>query len=315
MSAWPTSPEWLRSWWAEIPPHSYALLRIALGASGVLALVGLTPFELYWPLDGLTPVVTASSSWPKQWLVSHGLGTAAGWALYLSLWVVFVAMTIGAFSELAVLGAFVGQVLIAHWNNTPLSAAHQVETVLVFCLLWAPTGRVWSVDQWWRRKRGKPSLPDRAPAWPLMLMRCQVALIYLGSGLHKLAFPVWRDGSAVYWSLALNDFHRIPWTIPPSAVPFLAILAWGTLFFELLFPVLVFFRRTRMATLIAGIGLHLGLWATLELGPFSWLMMASYIAFVDPERLSKVSPSSDKRSGTPQLATLPRATTDTSDTM
>jgi len=307
--------EWLRSWWAEIPPHPYALLRIALGAGGLLALVGLTPFELYWPLDSLTPLVTPSSGWPKYWLVEHGLGTAAGWALYLSLWVVFVAMTIGVFSELAVLGAFVGQILHAHWNTTPLSAAHQLETVLVFCLLWAPTGRVWSVDQWWRKKTGAPAPSGLAPAWPMMLMRCQVALIYLSSGLHKLAFSAWRDGSAVYWSLALNDFHRIPWTIPPSAVPFLAILAWGTLFFELLFPVLVFFRRTRMATLVAGIGLHLGLWATLELGPFSWIMLASYIAFVDPERLSKVSPSSDTRFGTPQLSTLPRASTDTSDIM
>ena len=285
-------PTWLRAWSTDIPPHPFALLRISLGLVGVVALIGLTPVELYWPLDGLSPLVT--NSWPKRWLIEHGLGTAAGWAFYLGLWAVFVAMTVGLFSELAVFAAFAGQVLQGHWNNTPLSAAHQVETVLIFCLLWAPTGRVLSVDAWWRTRRGKVLPAGSTPAWPLMLMRCQVALIYFSSGLHKLAFSAWRDGSAVYWSLSLNDFHRIPWTIPPAAAPFLAILAWGTLAFELLFPILVSIRATRTATLIAGIGLHLGLWATLELGPFSWVMVASYIAFVDPARISKVFPSSDK---------------------
>jgi hypothetical protein len=249
---------------------------------------------MYWPLDGLTPDVTTSSTWPKQWLLQQGLGTAAGWALYLSLWAIFIAMTVGFFSELAVFGAFVGQITVAHWNTLPLSAAHQLETVLLFCLLWAPTGRVWSVDEWWRRKRALATPSGPVLVWPLMLMRCQVALIYFSSGLHKLAFSAWRDGSAVYWSLSLNDFHRIPWTIPPSAAPFLAMLAWGTLFFELLFPVLVFFKRTRTATLVAGIGLHVGLWATLELGPFSWVILASYISFLDPNRLSQVLPGSHK---------------------
>ena len=292
MNTWLRVPTWLRAWSREIPPHPFALLRISLGLVGVLALIGLTPVELYWPLDGLSPVV--GNSWPKRWLIDHDLGTAAGWAFYLGLWAVFVAMTVGLFSEFAVFAAFAGQVLQGHWNNTPLSAAHQVETVLIFCLLWAPTGRVLSVDAWWRTRRGKALPPGSSPAWPLLLMRCQVALIYFSSGLHKLAFSAWRDGSAVYWSLSLNDFHRIPWIIPPSAAPFLAILAWGTLAFELLFPILVSIRATRTATLVAGIGLHLGLWATLELGPFSWVMLASYIAFVEPARLAKVFPSSDK---------------------
>ena len=102
--------------------------------------------------------------------------------------------------------------------------------------------------------------------------------------MWKFAYPTWRDGSAVYWSLNLNVFHRFPWPLPPAADPVVSLLTWGTLAFELSFPVLVCFRRTRAAVLLGGIGLHLGLGLTMELGPFSLVMIAGYAAFLDPER-------------------------------
>ncbi len=126
------------------------------------------------------------------------------------------------------------------------------------------------------------------PIWPLRLIRCQVSLIYLSSALWKLLYPIWRDGSAVYWALNLNAFHRFPWQLPVAAEPLVVLLTWGTLLFELFFPLLVWFRVTRTPTLLAGLGLHLGLWLTLEIGPFSLVMMASYIAFLDPSRVARI---------------------------
>jgi 6-phosphofructokinase len=35
------------------------------------------------------------------------------------------------------------------------------------------------------------------------------------------------------------------------------------------------------------IALHAGLWSTLELGPFSFIMIASYLSFLDPEKFSE----------------------------
>lgn len=274
----------IESWSADIPPHSYALLRIVLGAMGLLSLAGLTPVDMFWPLDGLTPLPTDG---PRAWIYAHGLGTAAGWAAFLGLLAVFVAVMVGFFSNGAVLGAFVGLVAQDRWNHIPLSSAHQVLIVLLFCLAWADSGRVWSLDA--RRLNRKAAIrPGTVPIWPLQLMRCQIALIYLSSGLWKISYPMWRDGSAVHWALSLNVFHRFPWPVPVDWAPLIAMLTWGTVLFELFFPVLVYFRITRMPTLLAGIGLHLGLWAAMELGPFSFLMIASYIAFLDPTRTSNL---------------------------
>jgi hypothetical protein len=273
-----------QSWSRDIPSHTYALLRIALGLVGLLGMLGLTPVDMYWPLDGITPL---SGDGPRSWLYSHGWGTAAGWAFFVALTVVFTAMTVGFRSNTAVICAFIGLVGQVHWNRLPLSSAHQVMVVLIFCLVWTDAGAVLSLD---RRlgHRAAPVPPKAQPMWPLQLMRCQIALIYGSSGLHKLSFPMWRDGSAVHWAINLNEFHRLPWVIPETAAWFVALLTWSTLAFELAFPLLVLFRRTRALTLVAGIGLHLGLWATMELGPFSAVMIASYLVFLEPETVAKL---------------------------
>jgi hypothetical protein len=280
------------SWSAEIPPHSFALMRIVLGAMGLLSLAGLTPVEMFWPLDGIAPL-SSDGTGPRAWLNAHQLGTVAGWGFYSGLIVVFVAMTVGYYSDAAVLMCFVGMVVQSHWNYLPLSSAHQVLIVLIFCLLWAETGRVWSLDA--RRRMTEPGHPQRQqPAWPLWLMRCQIAVIYGSSGLWKIAFPLWRDGSAVHWALNLNSFHRLPWPVPPEVAPLVAFTTWATVLFELSFPLLVLFRRTRMPALAAGVALHLGLFLTLELGPFSPLMVASYLAFLDPTATPKLFARRDK---------------------
>jgi hypothetical protein len=266
----------------EIPPHSYALLRIALGAVGLVSLFGLTPIGLFWHLDSLAPV--PGDGGIRAWVAAHGLGTIVGNLLFTWLLCSFTAMTIGFRSDAAAFCSLVGLVAQTRWNDYPLSSAHQLLTVLLFCLIWTETGRVWSLDA-----RNASGAAVRAlPAWPLWLMRCQVALVYLSSGLHKFAYPMWRDGSAVHWALNLNAFHRFPWPLPVQAAPFEALLTWSTLLFELTFWLLVLFRRTRPLALIAGVALHLGLFATLELGPFSFLMIASYICYLDPEGSAKL---------------------------
>ena len=62
-----------------------------------------------------------------------------------------------------------------------------------------------------------------------------------------------------------------------------------TLFWEMSFPIMLFHRWTRRVALLMGVFLHLGLWVALELGPFSWVMLASYIAFLDPGFVSRMT--------------------------
>lgn len=278
----PTS-RWEAFWFEDVPPHSYALLRIAFGLVGLLNLVGLTPVSMYWPIDAIAPVPGGGLGVRAQ-IASLGLGTVAGWALFSALLVSFSCMIAGYRSALAVPAAFVLSVLQAMWNPLPLSGANQVLVSLLFCLMWADCGRVLSVDA--RRGRGPLSFTT-ATIWPMRLLRLQVALIYLNTGLWKLFAESWRDGTAMVDALHLNIFHRFPVIIPDALHWIVALGTYVTLFWELGFAFMLFWPPTRRLALGLGIVLHAGMWLTLEVGPFSFLMMASYIAFLDPHAVAR----------------------------
>jgi hypothetical protein len=54
-------------------------------------------------------------------------------------------------------------------------------------------------------------------------------------------------------------------------------------------------RWTRRAALTLGVLMHVGMWATLDLGTFSFVMLASYIAFIPPERIERWLPGVSPR--------------------
>ena len=270
---------WEELWFEQIPPHSVAVLRMVFGLLVLASVAGLMPVDMFWSVDGLVP----RSSDLRRLLVDRGLHFDPGWLFIAGIVVSAAAMTVGYQTRLAVPATFAGLALQKAWNHLPLSSAHVVLLSIVFCLMWTDSGRVLAVDSRRRASRG-----DTIPAWPLWLIRYQVVVIYASSGLWKLSYPAWRDGTAVYWALSLNAFHRFPFGIPSEAAPLLAVLTWSALLFELLFAVGVYFRRTRMVTLVAGVGLHVGLLVALELGPFSLVMIASYLAFIDPRVVKRL---------------------------
>ena len=229
---------WDEYWFDEIPPQSMALLRIVFGAMALVGLLGLTPVDLYWSLEGLSPL-PGNPAGGRSWLIDRGLADWAGRAYFACAVIAATAMTVGFRSDLAVLATFV-----ALWGKSTGTACRcrrlTVVLSVLFCLLWTETGRVWSFDA--RRRRGLGGDPGGVPVWPLRLIRCQVSLIYLSSALWKLLSPAWRDGSA---GTGLEPEHlpSIPWPLPIAAEPFVAFLTWGTLLFELSFPALVCFAQ------------------------------------------------------------------------
>ena len=274
---------WNRYWFSDIDPHVYAIIRIGLGAVGLLGLAGLTPLSMYWSPEGLAPTIGGGTG-IREFLTSHGLGEMAGYALCAGLWVSFACMVAGVWSPLAVGVAFVGSALQGFWNPLPLSSSHKVLVALLFCLVWADTGRVLSLDAWRRRERDDGV---KTAIWPLRLLRIQVGLIYFSSGLMKLLGESWRDGTAVRYTLETNAFHRFPTSPLVQWESLLTGITYATVVWELLFVVLILNRRTRVPTLWFGVLMHVGMAITLELGTFSAVMLTAYLAFLNPASISK----------------------------
>jgi hypothetical protein len=280
--------------------YVYAALRIAFGGLGCMFVAGLSNTGMFWDPAGLVPVATGG--W-KAAVVASGWGETVGRTLFLTNVAVFALMAVGYRTPLAVLASFLASSAQASWNPLPLSAAFEVLRAVLFCLIWADCGRVWSMDAALRVRaavegRPQPVAPEASP-WPLRLIRIQVAVIYLATGLWKLGSDQWRDGAAIHYVLSNNGFARFPEAPPAELATLLTLATYVILLWELTFPALVAISITRGAVLWAGVMFHLGLWVTTELGPFPWVMLASYISFVPPHRLvrlaSRLSATSGRR--------------------
>ena len=271
---------WSRFWFTPAPPHLYALLRIAFGVIGLIHLAAMSDIAAYWAPDGILP--TGSHEALSAWLLSAGYGDAFGAGLWLATGACYVAMALGWKTNVAVTAGFAASLLQGRWNPLPLSAALQLFQNVLFCLVWADCGRAWSVDAW----RSGSSPEKSAPIWPLRLIRVQVALLYFTSALWKLGEPIWRSGATLHYVLGGTVNTRFPGGTPLALEPYLPAMAYAVLLWEFSFPLLLLNHRTRTFTLVSGIFIHLSMWFFLELGPFTLVVLAAYLAFIDPVRFA-----------------------------
>ncbi|MFQ3593180.1 MAG: HTTM domain-containing protein [Gemmataceae bacterium] len=202
----------------------------------------------------------------------------------------------------------VALLLAATFNNRLVELLNGGDSLFrlgLYFLLLSPAGATWSVDAWLRARGKRPALPQPLTRprwiepWSVRLMQIQLALMYLFTGLTKLADARpdaqwgwwrprgdWLDGNALYW--VLNDVALTRWSFAQFPVPLFAckLLTWATLFFEIFFPLLVLFGWTRGVTLLFGVALHLGILFTMEIGWFSQVTLCWYLLFVRGEQLS-----------------------------
>jgi len=272
---------WREFWFEEIPPHSYAALRILIGTVGAITIIGAWN-PAFWKLSG---IMASTGDWRSSpWLAAHGVGDIAGPALRWSLLFGFLCLAAGIRTQAVAILMFFGSTGMIWWNSYPFSGAQQLLHNLTFPLLFAESGIVWSIDALLRARRGGDTRTDTQPVWPLRLWQYQLAIMYLAAALWKMGNPDWRSGTALHYVLNNLTFQRFPGVVPSSMFGATVALTYLTLAWELAFPVLVWFRRTRTVMLLIGLALHLGMWATLEVGAFMPTVLVAYVAFLDPHR-------------------------------
>jgi hypothetical protein len=166
--------------------------------------------------------------------------------------------------------------LILHGGDTFLRAAG-------FFLMFAPAGAALSLDSMLRnRRRHTPyAPPPQISPWVQRLIQYQLAIIYLAGFWWKAKGVSWWNGTALYYVVHLGEIRRFP--IPGSfyAAWLLHLATWLAMAFELLFPLLVWFKPFRTPMLIAGLLFHLSLEYALNIPMFQWDMLCAYPLFFD----------------------------------
>lgn len=128
-------------------------------------------------------------------------------------------------------------------------------------------------------------MSDTVSSMMIRMMQVQISAIYAYTGWEKLKGASWWDGTAL-WSVLANpqmttmDFsflRHFPWIIP--------VIGYVTIMFEIYFPAMVAWPRTRYLCLLLGVSFHLGIGVFMGLMPFATVMMSTYFLFLPSESL------------------------------
>ena len=272
-----------RGWsqWAfgPIDTAPMAALRIAVG----LLTIG-------WTLSLLPDARTFLGSSGLQ----HGLPhyDSGAWTVqigppYLVLGVLLLAaVALAAGYRTRVASVVVAVLLLVVQRRDPwiLNSGDLLLRELAFYVMLMPAGETWSLDARRRAEAGKPERL-RAP-WALRLVQMQVSALYLFSVWAKVRGNDWNDGTAVGIALQLEDLQRF--TVPAALSTSLlvsAVLTYSSLAVEASLAFGLWLPRLRYWVMAAGVGLHLGIEASLLIGWFSLAVISSYLAFVPPAHL------------------------------
>jgi hypothetical protein len=118
--------------------------------------------------------------------------------------------------------------------------------------------------------------------------RIQVLMVYLLSGVYKLAGESWRNGTAVQIITHIEEFSTPFFKTHLANKLWLMKLAnYVTLIYLCGFPILVWFKKVKNYLLLFGILYHLGLGLAVGVMDFSLVMIICYILFMDEQFLVK----------------------------
>lgn len=291
--------------------YGLALMRIGLGSMTVVILA------LYLPNFSYT--FGAGSRWGEA-LFRDSSANDYMWpisALFsredpdgIQLVKILVLMAVAVVYALGWRMRIVSPIFVALWlgfsSLDPVvtnTGHYQTFRVFLIFLLFADTSYRWSLDSRRRTKAAagarsrRAELPAglgigkwRVPAWvpvlsnnaAVILIGYQLCVIYVTSALWKMQGATWISGVAAYYPLQIEELTLFPalnhlaWQITPAVF----IASWVSVYGQLLFPVLLLNRWSRIVGLVVVTGMHASIGILLALPWFSLMMILGDMIFI-----------------------------------
>ncbi len=306
---------WDRIWFRRFDPLSVSVFRIFLGTLLTVGYLALYPnFTEYYAADGRVSLNEPALEWPTQewpsWfflrMTIHPEFRASlfywtEWLFPVQVywWIALLAavgFTVGYQTRLCTILLFLIEISMSHTNRMMVNGENNTYAFLLFYACFAPLNYTLSLDSWLKKRRtavtGPAGEADYPMIWPVRLMQINIALIYVFSLPHKLAFADWRNGEAIYWSLLNDTWSRWPWPeyLYRGVGPLLCTFAtMGPVLVEGAFPILVWFRSTRLYVLAAAASMHLLLALLLQnMAFFTLCMVCAFWVFVPAETTRQI---------------------------
>ncbi len=205
----------------------------------------------------------------------------------LGLWTLMLQsflLLIGCWSRFQIACIFFWLVSFQHRNPLICDGEDTVFRLFAFWFIFLPLDSSWSIRHWLRRMAIHER--DRSSAWGLRLVQFQMTAIYLSAAYSKLQGTTWRDGSAMFYVLNMDDYTGrssfsewaldFPWVIH--------WLTWLAISIELALPFILWCKYTRRFAIFLGVGFHLAIELSMNLFLFEWLMILGLLSFLAERR-------------------------------
>jgi hypothetical protein len=288
---------WQRFWHQPVRAEGLGLMRILLGVALLTdQLFQYLPnmMEFFGP-TGVAPAGLHDAYQLRKWhWTVYFFNTDDPATLYQAFWVwvgVTAAWTAGFCTRLSNIAVWFGTMCFINRNPNILNGGDDTMQVGLFLLMLSPCGKALSIDAWLRRLRAGPAAgPVLIRPWSVRVLQIQLCMIYLGTGLPKLQGwwhggpflfeGTWWEGTSIHY--VLNYITMSRWSYAQLPLPFwmTAPLTYISVWWEVLFPLLVLHRWTRKWALLFGILFHVGIWLMIEVGWFSFYTLSFYGVWV-----------------------------------
>lgn len=242
--------------------HAVAAVRIALGLSVLGLLVSNLGSRQTWVGEASVwaEPVRGISQFPEIVLLDNVSGDLVT-AIYVVVMLAALAMVLGRWTKTATVVTLIGFIAVTGQNPVLAAPADNLIRVALLWMVLIRSGACWSLDAA-RESRTEDALPGWLSVGlhniGLLGLGTQAALVYLASGLDKVAQPEWQHGEALYSTFQLPEYRTIPWLadLISGSTVLLALLTWMVLFVQLFFVPLLLHRMTRGAVIAASVLLN-----------------------------------------------------------
>ena len=291
---------WSQIWFQPYSTIPLEIVRIGVGTPVFLHYLMATPFLfMFWGNTDWMPLDVARTynqgpweqsllfyfSEPWHWIAFHVVFLFCGAAFVLgwrTAWVKWIFL--------------IGHISYDYRNITISYGVQSISACLLFIMCLAPVGRAVSLDRLRAVRAAKrvnleATVPPYISPWACActrLIQIQMVTLWFYSGIEKIRGDEWWNGDGVWLALSTYEFYNpIALDVVSHHYWLINIATYSTILLEIIYPFLIWQRRTRPYMLAGAIFLHLMFFVLLRLVYFSAVMISGHMSFLLPEWLAR----------------------------
>ncbi len=318
-----------RFWFRPISAAGFGMMRIAFG------LTALCVFLMQWESvgrlygkNGILPQELVGDLLRPDFRLSllDSMPQAMVFPLYLVLLAALLLVTIGVWTRPALLASLILMFSFHEYSVYSLDGGDTLLRVIGFLLLISPCDRAMSLANLRKRlKSAKDTGKDQdssertMPIWPYRLLLWQMIVLYLSSTAYKLSGTTWPAGSAIAIALHHPHFTRLSPLVADWATILSPIASWFVLLTQAAWALLLVFpacawlgilpraiRRLpiKRTLLLAGTIMHLSIALTMDVGMFSFAVLAAYVGLLTDNDFKAIRTALNRWFGAKKIAVL-----------